>query len=239
MVSVFERKRILKKMSEWSLSSKFSHLLANLIVVISVLSGRGGATNSHSGNRAFRSLVKQYQSNYLKVKKCDKPKVADTIVNIIHQKGGRFLKRHKSKGVFWVELSKDKAREKTCQALRERAPEIRRRRSVLDEDISSRHKDRDSSPSTVSVFNQSESGESDKLCNGVRTQILRTTLKHEKEEAISITEAPMIIRPFMALLCVELSEKQLKIPIDHLERQERDIYLRDFLPPVPSVQKKT
>ena len=61
--------------------------------------------------------------------------------------------------MFWVELSKDKAREKTCQALRERAPEIRRRRSVLDEDISSRHKDRDSSPSTVSVFNQSENCE--------------------------------------------------------------------------------
>lgn len=41
-----------------------------------VLSGRGGATNSHSGNRAFRSLVKDYQDQYLKAKKRDKPAVA-------------------------------------------------------------------------------------------------------------------------------------------------------------------
>jgi hypothetical protein len=26
-----------------------------------VLSGRGGATNSHSGNRAFRMIVKEYR----------------------------------------------------------------------------------------------------------------------------------------------------------------------------------
>ena len=36
----------------------------------------GGATNSHSGNRAFRSLVKRYQDQYLKAKKRDKPTVA-------------------------------------------------------------------------------------------------------------------------------------------------------------------
>lgn len=38
-----------------------------------VLCGRGGATNSHSGNRAFRSLVKRYQDRYLRAKKRDKP----------------------------------------------------------------------------------------------------------------------------------------------------------------------
>jgi hypothetical protein len=30
-----------------------------------VLSGRGGATNSYRGNRAFRTLVKEYQPQYL------------------------------------------------------------------------------------------------------------------------------------------------------------------------------
>jgi hypothetical protein len=85
-----------------------------------VLSGRGGATNSHSGNRAFRTLVKQYQTQYLKAKKRDKPAVAAIVVEKIRATGGRFLRRHHvtSNGVVWVEIGDEKAREKTCQALR-------------------------------------------------------------------------------------------------------------------------
>lgn len=67
-----------------------------------VLSGRGGATNSHckyfscltlcfelmhvlthtlaAGNRAFRAMVKQYQGEYLKAKKRDKPSVGKFLV---------------------------------------------------------------------------------------------------------------------------------------------------------------
>jgi hypothetical protein len=85
-----------------------------------VLSGRGGATNSHSGNRAFRTLVKKYQTQYLKAKKRDKPAVAAVVVEKIRATGGRFLRRHHvtSNGVVWVEIGDEKAREKTCQALR-------------------------------------------------------------------------------------------------------------------------
>jgi hypothetical protein len=48
----------------------------------------------------------------------------------------------------------------------------------------------------------------------------------------------MEIRPSMTLLCGGPSDKPLSIPIDHLDEREREMYLRDFLPPNPSIQKK-
>ena len=44
--------------------------------------------------RAFRSLVKIHQDQYLKAKKRDKPMVAALIVEAVRKKGGRFLRRH-------------------------------------------------------------------------------------------------------------------------------------------------
>jgi hypothetical protein len=105
-----------------------------------VLSGRGGATNSWSGNRAFRKLVKEHQGQYLRAKKRDKPAVASIIVDLIRKRGGRFLRRANEKNahhhhhggggggqVLWVDIGDDRAREKTCQALREGAPALRRK----------------------------------------------------------------------------------------------------------------
>lgn len=54
------------------------------------------------------------------------------LVKIIHDRGGRFLKRTKIPGMgpaghfCWKEIGEQRAYEKTCQALRENAPEIRR-----------------------------------------------------------------------------------------------------------------
>jgi hypothetical protein len=100
-----------------------------------VLCGRGGETNHHHGNVQYRGLVKKYQRLYLKAKRRDKPKIARIIVNSVRCLNGRFL-RKESDGV-WKDVGNVKAREKTSQALRERAPEIRgyqgkRRRKVLD-----------------------------------------------------------------------------------------------------------
>lgn len=99
-----------------------------------VLCGRGAPTNYHPGNEYFRELVKQYQNTYLASKRADKPFVASHIVNIIQSRGGRFLRRYKRNGVswerghfVWVEVDPQKAYEKACQALREGAPEIRRK----------------------------------------------------------------------------------------------------------------
>jgi hypothetical protein len=98
-----------------------------------VLCGRGGETNHHPGNVQYRSLVKAYQKLYLLAKRRDKPKIAQCIVVSVRGAGGRFLKRIKKsalipateEGPAWVDVGNTKAREKTSQALREGAPDLR------------------------------------------------------------------------------------------------------------------
>jgi len=90
-----------------------------------VLSGRGGGTNSHPGNRFFRNLINHHRDRYLRAKKNDKPHISRSIVNIIRNKNGRFLKKEEEDGL-WYEIGDDLAREKTSQALRQKAPEHRR-----------------------------------------------------------------------------------------------------------------
>ena len=95
-----------------------------------VLCGRGGETNHHPGNVAYRSLVKSHQPLYLQAKRRDKPKIARTIVDtIMVKRGGRFLKRADDNAAEWIEISVKKAREKTSQALRENAPTLRNKES--------------------------------------------------------------------------------------------------------------
>mmetsp|Transcript_4185 Transcript_4185/g.6010 ORF Transcript_4185/g.6010 Transcript_4185/m.6010 type:complete len:356 (+) Transcript_4185:103-1170(+) len=89
-----------------------------------VLCGRGGETNHHPGNVQYRGLVKKYQRLYLKAKRRDKPKIARLIVDTVRRRSGRFLKKDPVAGV-WKDVGNNKAREKTSQALREGAPEIR------------------------------------------------------------------------------------------------------------------
>lgn len=103
----------------------------HLITVINdndVLCGRGGETNHHLGNVRFRTLVKQYQLEYLRARRSEKPKISTVIVQKIRSLGGRFLKRsapQENGDAVWRDVGNKKAREKTSQALRENAPEIR------------------------------------------------------------------------------------------------------------------
>mmetsp|Transcript_12377 Transcript_12377/g.11963 ORF Transcript_12377/g.11963 Transcript_12377/m.11963 type:complete len:504 (-) Transcript_12377:314-1825(-) len=89
-----------------------------------VLCGRGGLTNHHPGNIFFRRMVRLRQESYLRASKRDEASVARDIVDTIRQLNppGRFLKKG---GDVWVEIGNRKAREKTSQALREGAPELR------------------------------------------------------------------------------------------------------------------
>ena len=90
-----------------------------------VLSGRGGGTNVHPGNREFRDAINLHRRAYLKARKNDKPTISRSIVRAIRQNGGRFLKKDEASGLFF-EIGDDAAREKTSQALRQRAPEMRK-----------------------------------------------------------------------------------------------------------------
>jgi hypothetical protein len=90
-----------------------------------VLSGRGGGTNVHPGNRDFRDLINKYRTIYLKAKKNDKPAISRAIVKAVRSKGGRFLKKNEKDNLYY-EIGDAQAREKTSQALRQRAPEMRK-----------------------------------------------------------------------------------------------------------------
>lgn len=92
-----------------------------------VLCGRGGLTNHHPGNVVFRRLVRLKQEEYLKATKREKAGVAKEIVEIIRNlaPSGRFLKKDPHMPGVWIEIGDRKAREKTSQALREGAPELR------------------------------------------------------------------------------------------------------------------
>ena len=92
-----------------------------------VLCGRGGLTNHHPGNVFFRRLVRIKQEAYLKASKREKAGVAREIVDLIRSlsPSGRFLKKDPQNPGVWIEIGDRKAREKTSQALREGAPELR------------------------------------------------------------------------------------------------------------------
>jgi hypothetical protein len=83
-----------------------------------VLCGRGGATNNHEGNRRFRSIVVEHQTEYLTARKMEKAVIARQIVEAVHNNGGRYLKRSKTADT-WVEVPLKQATAKTSQALRE------------------------------------------------------------------------------------------------------------------------
>jgi hypothetical protein len=87
-----------------------------------VLLGRGGETNHHIGNIQYRQLVKACQGAYLAAKRRDKPKIAFAIVRVVRCRNGRFLRKEVDS---WLDVGNTRAREKTSQALREGAPELR------------------------------------------------------------------------------------------------------------------
>lgn len=92
-----------------------------------VLCGRGGGTNNHSGNEQFRALVNSKKVEYLHSIKREKPRVSRGIVRAVRNQNppGRFLQKNEKTGL-WYDIGDQKAQEKTSQALRERAPELRR-----------------------------------------------------------------------------------------------------------------
>mmetsp|Transcript_1329 Transcript_1329/g.1663 ORF Transcript_1329/g.1663 Transcript_1329/m.1663 type:complete len:228 (-) Transcript_1329:159-842(-) len=95
-------------------------ILASDLTNDDILCGRGGATNNHVGNKQFRAIVAEHQPEYLSAKKRDKAGIARRIVQVLRERGGRFLKKVEGEGPErWVDVGDKKATEKTSQALRE------------------------------------------------------------------------------------------------------------------------
>ena len=86
-----------------------------------VLFGRGGMTNSHTGNKRFRDIISLHRPDYVRAPKIQKPFVAKRIVAAIRggDPPGRFMKRNPT-DLMWYDVGNRHAAEKTSQALRER-----------------------------------------------------------------------------------------------------------------------
>jgi len=84
-----------------------------------ILCGRGGQSNHHPGNKRFRQVISESKITYKNTeKKLKKTDLSRTIVDYVHNYGGRFIKRDPSTGKYFL-LTKIEARRKTSQALRE------------------------------------------------------------------------------------------------------------------------
>lgn len=93
-----------------------------------VLCGRGGSINNHPGNEKYRHFVNRKKRIYLTARfKREKRLIAASIVQEIRNQEppGRFLAKDGRSGE-WYDIGDLKARDKTSQALREGAPEIRK-----------------------------------------------------------------------------------------------------------------
>ena len=182
--------------------------------------------------------------------------MASIIVEAIREKGGRFLRRADTTPqgqVLWVDIGDDRAREKTCQALREGAPEIRKKRkteSMDDEDDAPKadhsvYKDGGVALSSSSSVERSASNEQEmnitrtwgqrRVLFVTETRNLESRFK-ELSGRLPVEDGPIMIRPSARLI---RSSKPVEISVDQLEPHEREMYLRDFLPPNPSIRRKT
>ncbi|GKY91904.1 hypothetical protein MPSEU_000162000 [Mayamaea pseudoterrestris] len=207
-----------------------------------VLSGRGGATNSHSGNREFRRLVKSHQKEYLHAKKRDKPAVAALVVDLIRRKGGRFLKKLDQTNhlgqVFYVEIGDERAKEKACQALREGAPDLRRNRatnkSSAEEKDADSHDEDDTTDEQKEKEEESANGKEPKKANAEEKRSSPEAKSGANEHAADDVESLLGDGPIMIRPCARFMPRRKPVEpfsVDQLPPQMRDMYLRDFLPP--------
>ena len=116
-----KREELRKKYANWPLENiKVPH-------DNDIMYGRGGGTNHHPGNKMYRKLVEDKKLDYVNSKRLDKPLVALYIIRTWRTQvpPGRFLKMDEKTGL-WNDVGDKKAREKTSQALREKAPLIRK-----------------------------------------------------------------------------------------------------------------
>jgi hypothetical protein len=102
--------------------------LVGALQPLDITCGRGAPTNFHYGNQVFRELVEGYQTAYLCAKRSDKPDIAMKLLDIVKERGGRFVRRRKAGGhsFSWETIGDMGAYEKVCQRLRDGAPDLRR-----------------------------------------------------------------------------------------------------------------
>jgi len=84
-----------------------------------VICGRGGKANTHPGNISFREEAKKLRTWYESSSKSEKFTISAFLVDVVRERGGRFLKRDSEVKGGWLEADSDDVRKKASQALRE------------------------------------------------------------------------------------------------------------------------
>jgi hypothetical protein len=195
--------------------------------------------------------VKQFQEQYLRAKKADKPSVASKVVDLVRERGGRFLRRCDAleKGnVLWVDVGDDRAREKTCQALREGAPELRKkkrgasllndlrrtRRKGTDDTSSCSSSDypRDASPLREWDARGDETDERKDQSDALDSDARDDSEGNRGDGASIKNKEPIVVRPYARLL---KSSTTAETSLEELTPHEKELYLSDFLPPNPDI----
>jgi hypothetical protein len=82
---------------------------------LDVLLGRGKPLQKHDGNLNYHYVVEGYHDRYERASKLEKTQIAKTIVDKIHEQGGRFLKQEDA---GWVEIDDEAARTKISHTFR-------------------------------------------------------------------------------------------------------------------------
>jgi hypothetical protein len=85
-----------------------------------VILGRGAGPGRFLGNQRFRTLVEERKEEFIDIKGHKhkaKTKISNELLDIIHTRGGRFLKP--IEGIGWYEVGESVALEKCLQALRD------------------------------------------------------------------------------------------------------------------------
>ena len=84
-----------------------------------VICGRGGKANTHPGNISFREEAKKLRNWYESSSKSEKFTISAMLVDLVRERGGRFLKRDDKQTGTWAEADANDVRKKASQALRE------------------------------------------------------------------------------------------------------------------------
>lgn len=140
-----------------------------------VLCGRGGGTNQHYGNIVFRNLVDTHREQYLRSKKNDKPFISRSIVKTIRDRNGRFLKKDEASGLYF-EIGDSEAREKTSQALRQRAPERKRELEEKDKMLSTTASFHSKKTISKSTFEMNASSQTSNSSNDLSQNLFESVI---------------------------------------------------------------
>ena len=121
-------------------------------------------------NSFFNKLVAKSQLEYMSCPRNEKPSIATQIINMVHSKGGRFLRRARvlSSGgnadrFVWVDLPEGRVYEKVCQALREGAPQIRDRLLHLESETRASSMDKENTLYSLGVTRSSSQGSTEEM----------------------------------------------------------------------------